>query len=78
MTRRIGIFLFLVGLTMIGLFLLSDVANDPAFNLLVAGVLVLAFGVFLLLRSPSNPPAPSQRFGGVRSFGKKKPPAKKK
>lgn len=78
MTRRIGIFLFLVGLTMIGLFLLSDVADNPAFDLLVIGVAVLGFGLFLLLRNPAKPPAPTERFRGVRSFGQKKPPAKKK
>jgi hypothetical protein len=66
-----------VGLTMLVLFLFSDIVDSPSFNLLVGGVVLLAFGIYLWFRDPPEPPEPSERFRTMRSFGKKKPPAKK-
>ena len=77
MKRKIGVFLFLLGLLLLGLFLLSDVADSPDFTLLVGGVASLAFGMFMLTRSPASPPAPTERFHTVKSLGKKKAPPKK-
>lgn len=78
MKHRIGSFLVFLGLVLLLLFLLSDMADMPAFNFLVGGVLALGFGVFLWLHDTRPPPAPSERFRTMRSLGKKKPPADKK
>jgi hypothetical protein len=62
MRHRIGTFLMLVGLLLIGLFVLSDVAQAPACGFLLPGAMLLALGLFLWFRDPSPPPQPTQRF----------------
>ncbi|HEX9018896.1 MAG TPA: hypothetical protein VF806_06900 [Anaerolineaceae bacterium] len=60
--NRIGIFFILIGLGLIGLYLLSDVAHSPSCGFLVFGGILLAFGILLWLRNPKPPPQPSGRF----------------
>jgi predicted membrane channel-forming protein YqfA (hemolysin III family) len=76
MINRIGTFFILLGLGLIGLFILSDIAEAPTCNLLILGAISLILGIVLYLRDPVKPGPPAQRFRLFRGFGKK-PPAKK-
>ena len=52
----------MLGLGLLALFLLSDLAQTPTCNLLVAGGASLIFGVALWFRDPVKPGPPSDRF----------------
>ncbi len=69
--KRIGTFFALVGILLIGLFVLSDMAKTPTCNFLFAGAILLVLGIFLWLRNPSPPPQETGRFRVLRSGGKK-------
>lgn len=69
--QRIGTFLFIVGLFLIALFILTDLGNKPQFGYFALGVLGVLGGVALWWRAPSGPPPPpSGRFGIIRKFNK--------
>ena len=74
--NRIGKFLLLIGMGLIFLFLLSDIARSPDFNLLILGGLVSIAGILLIWSNPPPPPPPSGRLGLFRR--KKKEEEKKK
>jgi hypothetical protein len=74
--NRIGTFFVLMGLGLIGMFVLSDIAKAPTCNLLIFGAISLGLGVFLWMRDPTPPPQQTGRFRILRSGGKK--PEKKK
>jgi hypothetical protein len=76
MINRIGTFFILIGLALIGLFILSDIAEAPTCNLLVFGAISLILGIVLWIRDPVKSGAPSNRFRILKGFGKK-PPVKK-
>jgi hypothetical protein len=76
MSNRIGTFLILVGLLLIGLFAYSDMVKAPVCNLLIFGGVTLALGVFLWFRNPAPPAQPTGRFRIFKGTGKK--PEKKK
>ncbi len=67
--KRIGTFFVLVGILLIGLFVLSDMAHTPTCNFLFAGAILLVLGIFLWLRNPSPPPQDTGRFRILRSGG---------
>lgn len=69
--NRVGTFFILLGLGMIGLFVLSDVAKAPSCSLLVLGGVCLALGIILWMRDPVKPGPPANRFRLFRSAGKK-------
>ena len=60
--NRIGTFFILIGLGLIGLFILSDVADSPSCNYLVIGAILLGLGIFLWFKDPRQPPEPTGRF----------------
>jgi hypothetical protein len=60
--NRIGTFFILLGLGLLGLFILSDIADAPSCNFLVFGAILLGIGIFLWLKDPAPPPQPSGRF----------------
>ena len=76
MIHRIGTFLMSVGALLIGLFILSDVADAPACGYLWIGLASLALGVFLWFRDPGPPPQPTERFRLLKSMQKKQNPKK--
>ncbi len=71
LTNRVGTFFILLGLGLIGLYILSDIAKVPSCNLLVFGGIALALGVFLWLRDPIKPGPPANRFRLLRGMNKK-------
>ena len=73
MVNRVGTFFILLGLGLIGLFVLSDIAKTPTCNLLIFGGISLAFGIFLWFRDPAKPGPPPERF---RILRRKKPEKK--
>ena len=75
--NRIGTFLILLGLLLIGLFILSDVADAPACNLLAMGGILVTVGIIMWFRDPVQPGPPPERFRLLRSLSNKKKPEKK-
>lgn len=71
LVNRVGTFFILLGLALIGLFILSDIAKTPTCNYLVFGGLSLALGIFLWFRDPVKPGPPPERFRLLKGFGKK-------
>jgi hypothetical protein len=74
--NRIGTFFALMGVLLIGLFILSDMAKTPSCNFLIAGAVLLGVGIFLWLKNPAQPPQQTGRFRILSGKGKK-PPGKK-
>jgi hypothetical protein len=64
--NRIGTFFILIGLGLIGLFILSDIAESPTCNYLVIGAVLLALGIFLWFKDPRPPSEPTGRFSLLR------------
>ena len=62
MINRVGNFFILIGLFLIGLFVLSDVAKAPTCGFFIAGALFLGVGISLWIKSPRPPSPPSGRF----------------
>ncbi len=72
MSSRVGTFFIWIGLGLIGLFVLSDIAREPVCNLLAFGAIFLVLGIGLWLRGPSRPKQETGRFRVLRSAKKKK------
>jgi hypothetical protein len=74
--NRIGTFFILLGIGLIGLFVLSDMAKSPTCGFLIFGFFSLGLGIFMWIRDPFPPAQPSGRFrilkGGRRNQEKKK------
>jgi hypothetical protein len=60
--RRTGLFLVLIGSSLLGLFVLSDIAHMTNFKLLVYGIFCLIGGVALIILNPSPETQESGRF----------------
>ena len=78
--QRFGTFFLVIGLAMVGLFILSDASNQPQFGLFFLGVVGVLGGVVLWWRAPTRsalPPKPSGRFRLVRSLVNRSKPRKK-
>jgi hypothetical protein len=69
--NRIGTFFILIGLGLIGLFILSDIAESPTCNYLVIGAILLALGIFLWFKDPRPPSEPTGRFRLLQKSKKK-------
>jgi hypothetical protein len=76
MANRIGTFFILLGVGLIVLFVLSDLAKAPSCNFLIVGAISLVLGVVLWMRDPIKPGPPSGRFQGVKKLMAKKPDQK--
>ena len=68
LSKRIGIFLVLLGVILIGLFVLSDMAAQPVCNLLAAGGASLAVGILLVARAPRQETPKPERFRTVKKM----------
>lgn len=71
MTNRIGTFFILLGLGLIGLFVLSDMAQTPTCGFFLSGVILLGLGIFLWVQHPRPPAQPSGRFRILRGRPRK-------
>lgn len=71
MTHRIGTFFMLVGLLLIGLFIVSDIAQSPSCGYIIIGSVLLVLGIFLWFRDPAPPPQETGRFRILKGVGKK-------
>ncbi len=76
--NRIGTFLFVVGIGLIVLFILSDLAKAPSCNFLAAGAIALILGILLWVRDPVQPGPKAERFRTARRLFSKKTDSKKK
>lgn len=75
---RIGTFLLLVGIGLIGFFLVSEAARQVSFNYLCWGVIILSLGMFFRAQYRKSAAA-STRFSLVRKLmPKSKKEAEKK
>jgi len=59
--RKIGTFFIFVGVILIILFVLSDVANAREFHYLLYGMIAFLIGIFMVGTNP-KPPVESTRF----------------
>ena len=66
MINRVGTFFAVLGVGLIGLFLLSDITDAPTCSYLLIGAVFLVLGIILWLRDPAPPP---QETGGSASCG---------
>jgi hypothetical protein len=64
--RKLGGFLILFGLFLLALFVFSDMANQPEFGLLLAGMGGTLLGIFILVTNPAPKADPNPRFRLVR------------
>lgn len=62
MVNRVGTFFILLGLGLIGLFVLSDIAHSVVCGYFIFGAILLGIGVFLWIQNPRPPTQPSGRF----------------
>lgn len=62
MQRKFGIFSLLVGIALVSLFVLSDMAQAVDFGFLLVGTLLLLLGIGLLITNPVPPVESSARF----------------
>jgi hypothetical protein len=69
--KRIGNFFVLMGIVLIGIYILSDINKTPTCSLFILGGIILGIGIGIMLRSPSPPPQETGRFRILRSSGKK-------
>jgi hypothetical protein len=69
--NKVGTFLILIGLLLIGLFIYSDLVDAPACGYLFFGGITLAAGIYMWFRNPLPPPKPPDRFRLFRKQVKK-------
>ena len=70
--NRVGTYLIFVGLALIGLFILSDMAAVPTCSLLVIGAVSLALGIFFWFKDPADASQPTGRFSIFKRLSQKK------
>ncbi len=70
---RIGVFFTLLGIALIAFFVFSDMAKQPNYELMLAGAVILSLGIFMLVKSPRQPPVEAGRFRTVKKMMTKKP-----
>lgn len=73
--RKLGGFFTAFGVFLLGLFLFSDIAKQPEFGLLLAGMGSVAVGILILVTNPAPKPEANPRFRLVR--GRKSEPQPK-
>jgi hypothetical protein len=60
--RRIGIFLIMLGLGLIGYFVFTDLAHQASFGILVIGAIALIGGIAIQVGNPVPEAHPNPRF----------------
>lgn len=74
MIHRVGTFFILLGLLLIGMFVMADIAKVPSCNFFLFGAVSLGLGIFLWFRDPVKPGEPSGRFRILRGKKSEKKP----
>ena len=64
--RKLGVFITTLGVFLLALFVFSDIAKQPEFGLLLSGMAILVFGIFMLVTNPSTQSTPNPRFRKVK------------
>ncbi len=77
-THRIGRFLIIVGLGIIGFFVLSDLAQQADLTVLVVGGIILILGIMILVTNPGPEHPPSPHFRTLRRVMKREEQIEKK
>ena len=70
-THRLGSFFLIIGVALVGLFIISDVGEEPHYGYFFFGLVILVLGLYLRWRSPNPPPPDSGRFGMVKQIRQK-------
>lgn len=70
-SRRLGIFLIIIGIGLIGYFVLTDLAQQAGYSSLLIGTLTLLGGIALLIANPGPEPHPNPRFRSLNKVMKK-------
>lgn len=65
-----------LGALLVGLFILSDIAEAQTCGFLWIGLFCLVLGIFLWFRDPAPRPQPTDRFRLLKSMQKKQDPKK--
>jgi hypothetical protein len=69
--RRIGTFLIMLGLGLIGYFVFSDLARQVSFGSLIVGAIALIGGIAVLIGNPNPEPHPNPRFRTLNKIMKR-------
>ncbi len=77
-TRRIGRFFIILGLGIIGFFVLSDLGQQANLTLLLVGAIILILGIMILVTNPGPEHPPSQHFRTLRRVMKREEQIEKK
>jgi len=77
-TRRIGRFFIVLGIGIIGFFILSDLAQQANLVLLLVGGAIFLFGVMILVTNPGPEPPPSPHFRTLKRVTKREEQIEKK
>ncbi len=77
-TRRIARFLIILGLGIIGFFVLSDLGQQANLTLLFIGAIIFFLGIMILVTNPGPEHPPSQHFRTLRRVMKREEQIKKK
>jgi sugar phosphate permease len=66
--RKVGVFLIMVGVFLMALYLLSDVAGSARIGLLLSGGLVLGLGIWIFTRTKPEEKPKNTRFQTLRQM----------
>ncbi len=77
-TRRIGRFLIILGLGIIGFFVLSDLGQQANLTLLLVGGIIFFLGIMILVTNPGPEHPPSPHFRTLRRVMKREEKIEKK
>ncbi len=77
-TRRIGRFLIILGLGIIGFFVLSDLGQQANLTLLLVGAIILILGIMILVTNPGPEHPPSPHFRTLKRVMKREEKIEKK
>ena len=70
-SRRLGKFLIIVGVGLIGYFVLTDLAQQAVYASLLIGTLMLIGGIVILIANPAPEPQPNPRFRSLNKIMKR-------
>ncbi len=77
-SHRIGRFFILLGLGIIGFFVLSDLAQQANLTVLLVGGAIFILGIMIIVTNPGPERTPSQHFRTLRRVVKREEQIEKK
>jgi uncharacterized membrane protein HdeD (DUF308 family) len=66
--RKIGRFLVVLGVGLIGFFVLTDLARQVNFGALLFGAILMIVGIFLIISNPNPEPHQAPRFRALNKI----------